>query len=243
MSSLNSFRKNLFSQNGEDGVLEEIFKGLSISKGTFVEFGAWDGKHLSNTFALLEIDWKGVYIEGDQSRFQELIKNMESKKDNVELINLYVKPQGDDSLDNILSGTNIKTEFDLLSIDIDSYDWHIWGSLKIFTPKVVVIEINSSIPVGIHQTHHGKEIKGSSFSSTVLLGKQKGYTPVCHTGNLIFIKNEYLNQINLPENEILFPELLFDYSWVIGLQKQVESLNNIPKISLLRRIIRKIKSI
>jgi len=144
---------------------------------------------------------------------------------------------------NILSGTNIKIEFDLLSIDIDSYDWHIWESLKKFTPKVVVIEINSSIPIGIHQTHHGKEIKGSSFSSTVLLGKQKGYTPVCHTGNLILIRNEYLNQINLPENEILFPELLFNYRWVIGLKKPTDSLNNIPKIGLLRRIIRKIKSI
>ena len=65
MSSLINFRKNLYSQDGEDGVIEEIFKRLSINKGTFVEFGAWDGKYLSNTFALLQKNWAGVYIEGD----------------------------------------------------------------------------------------------------------------------------------------------------------------------------------
>jgi len=243
MSSLINFRKNLYSQDGEDGVIEEIFKRLSINKGTFVEFGAWDGKYLSNTFALLEKNWAGVYIEGDKSRFQDLIVNMESMKDNVELINLYVKTHGKNSLDNILSRTKIGKDFDLLSIDIDTYDWHIWESLKIFRPKVVVIEINSSIPIGIYQTHHGQEIKGSSFSSTISLGKQKGYTPICHTGNLILIRNEFLDQINLPENEILFPELLFDYKWVSALKKSSNQLNNFPKISLFRRIIRKIKSI
>ena len=192
---------------------------------------------------MLEKNWKGVYIEGDKTRFQDLIQNMKSRKDNVELINLYVEHHGVNTLDNILSRTKLKKNFDLLSIDIDTYDWHIWQSLKNFTPKVVVIEINSSIPVGIYQTHHGDEIKGSSFSSTVSLGRQKGYTPICHTGNLILIRNELLDQINLPKNEILFPELLFDYKWVIALKNSSSHLNNFPKISLFRRIIRKLKSI
>lgn len=212
MATLNKFRKNLYSQDGEDGVLEEIFRRLSIHPGVFVEFGAWDGKHLSNTYALLEKNWKGVYIEADQTRFKELVRNTESQKENLELINAYVKPQGVHSLDNILFETNINKQFDLLSIDIDSFDWQIWQSLKNFTPKVVVIEINSAIPVGIYQTHRGGDIQGSSFSSTVALGQEKGYTPVCHTGNLVLLRNEYLNQLDLPETEILFPEVLFEFT-------------------------------
>ena len=49
-STLSQFRKNKHSQNGEDGVIAEICHRLAITNGFFVEFGAWDGMHLSNTY-------------------------------------------------------------------------------------------------------------------------------------------------------------------------------------------------
>ncbi|MGB8990863.1 MAG: hypothetical protein WCD80_02295, partial [Desulfobaccales bacterium] len=132
----------------------------------------------------------------------------------VKTIHAYVEMEGDRSLENLLTHTALGKEFDLLSIDIDSYDWQIWHSLKKYRPKIVVIEINSSIPVGVFQTHRNYIVSGSSFTATVELGKDKGYTPVCHTGNLIFIRNEYVTKLGLPEEELKYPELLFDYGWV-----------------------------
>lgn len=213
MSTLSAYRKNVYSQNGEDGVLEEIFRRLQIRDGSFVEFGAWDGKHLSNTFHLLEEGWSGVFIEGDQKKFRVLEQNMKLFSERIELINAMVEFQGKNTLDNLLAPTKVPRDFEVLSIDIDSYDWHIWESFENYTPKVVVIEINSSIPVGIYQTHRDKKVQGSSFSSTVDLGLAKGYTPVCHTGNLFFVKNNLVQQLGLPQAELRFPEMLFDYSW------------------------------
>ena len=46
--SLRLFRRNVYSQNGEDGVLDEIFRRLSKNSGWFCEFGAWDGRYGSN---------------------------------------------------------------------------------------------------------------------------------------------------------------------------------------------------
>ena len=77
-----------------------------------------------------------------------------------------------------------------------------------------MIEINSSIPVGIHQTHRSGAVLGSSFTSTVQLGRGKGYVPVCHTGNLIFVRADLIDRMEMPEEELAHEELLFDYNWL-----------------------------
>ena len=237
MSVLKKYRKNIYSQNGEDGVLEEILQRLNIRTGWFVEFGAWDGKHLSNTYRLLEQGWRGIYIEGDKDKYQKLIQNMEPFPDRVELINQYVEPKGSHTLDNLLTSTEIPQEFEVLSIDVDSCDWQIWEGLQNYSPIVVIIEINSNIPVGIHQTHRGKQIQGSSFSATVELGSNKGYAAVCHTGNLFFVKKSVVSLLKLPEIEIQYPELLFDYYWK-HLSYESQSF-----LSRLSRIMSKVKDL
>ncbi len=194
--------------------MAELNARLRIRTGEFVEFGAWDGKHLSNTYRLLEKGWRGVYIEGDRERFEALRKNMAPFSDRVTVVNAFVSVTGENCLDRLLSDTSIRQDFDVLSIDIDSHDWQVWESLRNYWPKIVIIEINSHIPVGVYQVHDGVHAVGSSFSSMVSLGHRKGYTPVCHTGNLIFVRNDLVGKIGLPEHERRYPELLFDYSWV-----------------------------
>ncbi|MGD0576024.1 MAG: hypothetical protein ABSB61_11775 [Anaerolineales bacterium] len=213
MSTLSRYRRNVYSQNGEDGVLEEILSRLGVERGSFVEFGAWDGKHLSNTYRLLEIGWKAVYIEADQAKYDQLVLNMRGFQDRVTTIHALVEATGEGSLDNLLARTSLAPDFELLSIDIDSFDWHVWKGLSHYRPKIVIIEINSSIPVGVFQTHRDARVRGSSFASTVMLGRAKGYVPVCHTGNLFFVDQELVGRLRLAEEELEYPELLFDYSW------------------------------
>ena len=220
MATLQAYRSNIFSQNGEDGVLQEILKRLIVistaeKPAVCVEFGAWDGKHLSNTYNLVKNhEWHAVYIEADANRYQDLLKTVAEHSPAITPVNALVQTEGESSLDAILLRTGIPKDFELLSIDIDSFDWQIWHSLKEFCPKIVVIEINSGLAPGIFQIHRGGSIKGSSFSSTVALGKEKGYTPVLHTGNIIFIRDDIVCQMNMPADESNFFETLFDYSYM-----------------------------
>ena len=215
---LQKFRKNVYSQNGEDGVIEEICRKLEISNGEFVEFGALDGIKYSNTYNLLSNNWTGVYIENDKNHYKELLKTRENYPEQVHTLCAYVHYEGENCLDNLLAKTSVSKEFDLLSIDIDSYDWQVWFSLQNYFPKIVIIEINSSFPPGILKIHGdskppGIKALGSSFSSTLELGKRKGYTLVCHTGNMIFVQDKLVHKIGLSGVELDFPEVLFDYSW------------------------------
>jgi hypothetical protein len=206
------FRKNNYSQNGEDGVLEKITNLLELNNLELCEFGAWDGIQGSNTFNLLKkYNAKCVYIEGDKKKYASLLKTTE-KNPNITPINTYIDVS-QNKLDNVLSKTFLKKNFDILSIDIDSNDLDVWESLENYQPKIVVIEINSSIKPGILQKH-SLEHQGNSFSSTISVGKKKMYTAVCHTGNLIFVKNEYIDKLNFPKDLINDPKKLFINDWV-----------------------------
>ena len=203
MKLLREFRANVYSQNGEDGVIQEVLKRLDLNEsGTFCEFGAWDGKKFSNTYNLLEsFKWSGVYIEGDPEKYQDLLKLQHEYEDSLICLNKFVSHQGDDTLDKILQSTSMEKDFDLLSIDIDSFDYQVWDSLKNYSPKIVVIEVNSGLSGEHKQIHTVNKngdvlLQGSSYASTLELGKKKGYTCIYHYGNMIFVRDDLFDLEN-----------------------------------------------
>ena len=222
------FAKNKYSQNGEDGILDKIFEKLSSvldNEKTCVEFGSWDGIYLSNTFQFAEKGWRSIAIEGSKKRYKDLLKTAK-KYQNIHPINKFVNANSSskNSLNNILKENNIKDNFELLSIDVDGEDLQIWDSFS-GKPKVVVIEINSYIEPHISQRHNNIN-NGSSFMSTLEVGLNKGYTLVCHTGNMIFARNDLIPYLDLDEKDILNPERLFNDQWL----KMKEPKNIIKKI-------------
>ena len=235
------YRKNIHSQNGEDGVLEEIFKRINVASSNnekwCVEFGAWDGKHLSNTFHLVEQGWNAVYIEGDKEKYQDLLETVKQYP-KIKPINAMVGFEESDSnnLNNLLIGTKIPEDFDLLSIDIDSFDLAVWQCF-VGKPKVVIIEINSSIEPGILQWHDGIFCQGNSFSSTIKVAEDKGYMLVCHTGNLVFLREDLVQMIGLDNRSIHFPETLFLNNWLSSKK------NNSDNITFFKRLKTKLKNL
>jgi hypothetical protein len=189
------FRRNVNSQAGEDGVLAEILRRLEITNGWFCEFGAWDGKYLSNTCLLLEKGWQGVMIEGDEKRFEDLGKRARQLSGRLYPICRYVAPTaGPDSLDSLLGTTPIPSDFDVLSIDVDGLDYYIWEAFQRYHPKVVIIEVNSHYPPGVEHLESGGNAH-SSFTSMVQLGGRKGYIPVLHTGNVFFVRSDLVDKV------------------------------------------------
>ena len=196
MFPLNQYAKNIYSQFGEDGIIEKI-----PNDNYCVEFGAWDGIHLSNTANLiLNKNYSAVLIEADAKKYEELIHNMVGRP--VTMVNKYVTFDGENTLDNILKDTTIPVDFDFLSIDIDGSDYFILESLRHFKPKIICIEYNPTIPneVDYIQPKDFSISRGSSAKSIVALAKMKSYELVSVTTcNLFFIHKSYLSNFGLQE--------------------------------------------
>lgn len=193
-----SHARNVYSQFGEDGILEEIFTRMPGDKWC-VEFGAWDGIHRSNSYNLIQNHgFRAVLIEGDESKFDELCRNIPDPA--IEKIHTFVTFDGPQTLDRILAGTTIPKNFDFLSIDIDGNDYHIFASLEVYKPKIVCIEFNPSIPneVDFVQPKDFRVNQGSSARAILSLARSKGYALVLTTkANMILADRTHLARLGL----------------------------------------------
>ena len=217
MASLAEFRRSVYSQSGEDGVIAEIFRRLpdSIPKW-YTEFGAWDGRYGSNCYALALAGWHGVMIEGDPRRFERLQRT--ARQFSGRMIALCAFVESGPHLEQILTSVHVPFDFGLLSIDIDSFDYEVWKGMSEYRAAVVVIEIDSSTEPGVRRVWNGEEFAATTFSSMVELGRSKGYTPVCHTGNLLFVRDDLAGYLGpLPAQ----PEELFIRDWIDPTRLQV----------------------
>ena len=116
------------SQHGEDGIVRKILELIGTENQWVAEIGAWDGKHLSNSWNLINNkSWHGVLVEGDPQRCARL-RGAYAQLPRVTVRNAYVgfDASAPASLDAILAETGIPQDFDVLSIDIDGNDYHVW---------------------------------------------------------------------------------------------------------------------
>jgi hypothetical protein len=196
MQTFSNYGSNVYSQFGEDGIIQEIFFRLS-SAGVRLnhwacEFGAWDGLDLSNTARLIKQEgYRAVLIEGDPRRVQQLERNFPSPA--VIKLCSFVTPRGTTSLESLLAPTEIPRNFDLLSIDIDGLDYFILQSIQSYRPKLICIEFNPTIPNAVHfvQEPNGSVKHGSSAKAIIELGILKGYVAIAATRcNLLLLEKE-----------------------------------------------------
>lgn len=105
--------------------------------------------------------------------------------------------------------------FDLLSIDIDFNDYWVWKSIVDYSPRVVVIEFNSSIPPNESKVvpydpnaqWDGTNFFGASLLALKHLGLEKGYTLVgCDSNgvNAFFCKSDLISNIKIKDIQDLY---------------------------------------
>lgn len=136
---LEIFGYKVYSQNDEDGIINEIFNRIGTTNKFFVEFGVQDGLE-SNSHFLLFQGWQGVYIEGDDNYFNKIKNNFNKPilNGNLTVLKEFITAE---NINELLykSGAYAIKDIDLLSIDIDGNDYHVFNAIDCISPRVIVI--------------------------------------------------------------------------------------------------------
>ena len=203
---LQSYRADVKSQSGEDGVFEKIFELIGTENKFVVDFGAGDGVGLSNSYNLVQNKgWSAVLIEPGPpyEKLEQLYKDNVS----VVTINDIVGFDEHNLLDAHLANASIDVPQnpDLVSIDIDGCDVYVWQSIKKFRPRVICIEFAHFAPLDVYmmQPCDAGVNAGTSLLAMAEEGKKLGYELVATTAmNAIFVDAPLFPAFNIDDNSV-----------------------------------------
>lgn len=211
---LSDFSYDVFSQFGEDGIVEHIFSVIGTKTKQCVEFGAGDGQSCSSTMDLWRNqNWKALLVESDPVKFEQL--QAAAKGFDTVCRREIVTPTGDKSISELLNSEGFDTP-DYMSIDIDGEDYHVFKSLTC-KPRVIGIEFNPTIPphIDMYQTSDGDAF-GASVLSLVNLGEVLDYEFVGATYcNAFFVRKVEAKPFRAYEKDLTKLFSYEDYMYVV----------------------------
>ena len=193
------YQSQVCSQNGEDGIIHEIFCRVGTTNRTFAEVGVGTGFE-NNTAFLLSQGWTGFWVDGS-NRFLGALENRSDIQN--ECLKWIVSFVSRENIAGTFEQLGVPKEIDLLSLDIDQNTYFVWEGLSNFRPRVVVVEYNAAIPPDVdwkvrysaNRTWNGTQNFGASLKALEILGRQLGYSLVgCEFigANAFFVRDDLL---------------------------------------------------
>ena len=199
----------VFSQSGEDGILQYLVRESKISpdEKIFVEFGVEDYSEANTKFLLVNNFWRGLIIDGSKRNINKVKKSDLYWKTDLKAIDAWVDRE---RINQLIGDSGFSGKIGILSIDIDGNDYWVWESIRIVDPVIVVVEWNSvfgpkhsiSVPYDSDfsrlRAHYSGLYWGASIKAFEILGRKKGYKLVGSNqlgNNLFFVKQSRLGRL------------------------------------------------
>ena len=197
----------VFSQWGEDGIIQFLIERVPIKNKIFVEFGIGDYTECNTRFLLKNDNWSGLVIDGSIQNIKKLRQDPLCWQFNLKSECAFIKK---DNINQLISKNGISGDIGILSIDIDGNDYWIWSAIDCIQPRIVICEYNSlfgatnkvttlySDDFAINKAHFSGLYWGASIGGFDYLARQKGYSLVgsnTQGNNIFFVRNDVLGDI------------------------------------------------
>jgi len=221
VDDLSQVEFSVFSQWGEDGIIDWLVSKLPMIPRVFVEFGVEDYRE-ANTRLLLQMrNWRGLVIDGSRKNIKNILNQAVTWRYQLTARNEFITCE---NINEILHHAGVSGQIGILSIDIDGNDYWVWKAIDTVSPFVVVIEFNAVFgdifPITVPycpdfnrtKAHYSNLYFGASLPALIALGSMKGYTFVGTTSagvNAFFVRDDVASYVvNSIRDISAYPSLL-----------------------------------
>ena len=217
INKLHDVDYKIFSQNGEDGILDYLLYQLKIEKPKFIEIGVGDYTESNTRFIFDRCSPKGAIIDCIDNFEERVKKKINLWRGELKIINNFVNSE---NINEIMKDTDCTTDLDIFSLDIDGIDYWILEKLPKDFSKIAVVEFNpifgSSLKVSVpnknnferKKYHYSNLCFGMSLQAAIKIMDDKNFYFVGTNllrNNAFFISKNYAKEKyfnNLKINDI-----------------------------------------
>ncbi|KRC53898.1 MULTISPECIES: hypothetical protein [unclassified Nocardioides] len=201
-SRLEDAEFKVFSQFGEDGIIQHLVRSVAPAETTFVEIGTGDYRESNTRFLLQNNNWRGVVIDGGEAHVQFVTGTEMAWRYDVEPVSAFVTKE---NVNALISDNGLRGPIGLLSVDVDGIDYWLWDAIDVVEPAIVVSEYNAlwgpdatiTVPydpsfVNV-EAHYSMLYFGASLGALVHLAGKKGYRFVgcaSNGANAFFVRED-----------------------------------------------------
>ena len=214
IQELDELDYKIFSQNGEDGIIDYLLFQLNIKKPKFLEIGVGDYTEANTRFIFESTSAKGTIIDCIDEFENKVKKNLVTWRGELNILNHSVSSH---NIKEILNFKNSLLNLDLFSLDIDGIDYWILKELPYNFSKIAIVEYNPifgkdaeiSVPNNDNfnrtKYHHSNLCFGMSLKAAIKIMESKNFYFLgtnLFRNNAFFIsndfkKNEYFNNLKI----------------------------------------------
>jgi len=198
----------VYSQWGEDGLVQYLIHQVEIENPVFVEFGVESYTESNTRFLLVNNNWSGLVIDGSEKNIARIKQDPIYWRYNLKVECAFIDK---DNINDLIEKNGISGDIGLLSVDIDGNDYWVWEAIDRISPRIVICEYNSiygfeaqvTVPYDplFYRTkaHFSNLYWGASISAFTSLARSKGYTLVGSNSagnNLFFVRNDVMSKLD-----------------------------------------------
>ncbi|HEX3386574.1 MAG TPA: hypothetical protein VHS53_15345, partial [Mucilaginibacter sp.] len=181
---ITSYEFKVFSQWGDDGIIQYLVNRIAIPNKTFIEFGTENYRESNTRFLLVNNNWTGLIMDGSESNAAEIRNSELFWKYDLNVVTAFITRE---NINDLIRSAGFSKDVGILSIDIDGNDYWVWEAIYCVDPIIVIIEYNSVFGPGNPWTipykpdfnrtdaHYSNLYFGASLRSLCDLAEKKGY--------------------------------------------------------------------